>query len=64
MPSLGDRRLRRRAAEVGGLLELSFNFCDRDTLDLGVLDRPEAEPLRRVLNDLREVLLVILRRHV
>jgi hypothetical protein len=47
-----------RPAEVGGLLELSFNFCDRDTHDPAVLDYPEREPLRRVLNGLREMLLV------
>ena len=51
-----------RYAEVGGLLELSFDFCDRDTLDPAVLDDPEQKPLRGVLNGLRQVLLVDLRR--
>jgi hypothetical protein len=60
-----DRSLLRPAAEVGGLLEaLSLDFFDRDILDLDALDRPERDVLGRVLNRLREMLLVVLRRRV
>jgi hypothetical protein len=47
---------------AGGLLELGSDFYDRDTFDPGVLDWPDQEPLRRVLDSLLEMLLVVLHR--
>jgi hypothetical protein len=57
---LGPQPSSPRAAQVGGLLELSFDFFDHDILDPSALDRPDREAVGRVLNNLREMLLVVL----
>ena len=40
----------------------ALDFCDQDIPDPGALDRSKREPLGRVLNSLREMLLVDLHR--
>src|ERR1700722_8860892 len=57
--AMESRRLM-HGSRARSLEPLSLDFFDQDILDLDALDRPEREGLGRVLNSLREMLLVVL----